>query len=369
MKKKILFFGKLPPPYIGPSFATRVILESKLTSEFNIIHFDTSHHSSLELIGKKNIKNLIFPFYLYARFIKKLFQINPDIVYMPSQQSTITYLRDLPFILISKIFNIKIICHLRGGYFLNWYNESSELTKWLIRKVQKLIDGQIVLGDNLKKLYEPFMEKNKIFVIPNGGDFDFTNVKISNEKLIKILFLGNMIKTKGVIDFIKAAQRIDKKYKNNLIFQLAGEHYDCENEINNLIKSSIDSRIEYLGLITGDEKKSILANSDIFVFPTYYRNEGHPWVIVEALAAGLPIISTDRGAIIESVIENFNGYIVNPQSPKQLANKIIKLVDNESLRNQMANNSKEIYKEKFTLTNLVTNFSKVFNSVLSKSHI
>ena len=82
----------------------------------------------------------------------------------------------------------------------------------------------------------------------------------------------------------------------------------------------------------------------------YYRNEGHPWVIVEALAAGLPIISTDRGAIIESVIDGYNGYIVNPKRPKEIAEKIIKLTDDKDLRDQMSINSLNVYKEKFTST-------------------
>jgi len=62
-----------------------------------------------------------------------------------------------------------------------------------------------------------------------------------------------------------------------------------------------ETSVHVVGPVVGTQKFELLSSSDIFVFPTYYPPEGHPWVIVEALAAGLPIISTDQGAITESV--------------------------------------------------------------------
>ena len=97
MKKTILFFGKLPPPYIGPAFATQVIFESKLKERYNLIHFDLSHHKNMSQLGKLSLSNLLYAFSQYYRFITNMIKIKPDIVYIPSQQTTIAYLRDIPF--------------------------------------------------------------------------------------------------------------------------------------------------------------------------------------------------------------------------------------------------------------------------------
>ncbi len=364
MKKTILFFGKLPPPYIGPSFATKVIIESSLKERYNLIHFDLSHHKNMSELGKISISNVLYAFRQYYRFIKYIIKIKPDVVYIPSQQTTIAYLRDIPFFLITKFFKSKLVCHLRGGYFLNWYNESNFVVKIIIRCTQKLVDGQIVLGFNLKPLFEPFMDKSKIYVIPNGGNFTYDGLKIFNEEKVKILYLGNLIKSKGILDFIYSGINLPEKYRNKIIFQIVGAHVDCKNIINEILSSEKDIKFENLGILSGKEKRKVLANADIFIFPTYYRNEGHPWVIVEALAAGLPIISTDIGAITESVIDGYNGYIVAPKSPKQITEKIIKLINNKNLINQMSANSLNIYNKKFTEKRLVDNFSSVFNEVL-----
>ncbi len=362
MKKTILFFGKLPPPYIGPSFATELILKSELKNIFRLIHFDISHHSSIKQLGSINLTNIIFPFLLSYRLIKVLRTEKPDIVYIPSQQSALPFIRDSLFIFIVKCFKNKIVCHLRGGYFIKWYNETNFVMKLIIRVVQKFIDVQIVLGDNLKYMYEPFMAKEKIFSIPNGGNFNYNGLRKREDEKVNILFLGNFIKAKGIIDFLKASINLGD-YNENINIEIVGSHVDCRDEINDLIKNNKNLSIKNYGVLSGREKKIILANADIFVFPTYYRNEGHPWVIIEAMAAGLPIISTDTGAIIESVIDNYNGFIIPKKNQKELTKKILSLVASKDLRLKMGNNSRKLYLEKFTEDVLVKNFVKVFQNI------
>ena len=158
------------------------------------------------------------------------------------------------------------MCHLRGGYFLSWYNESNFLVKIIIRLTQKLIDAQIVLGFNLIPLFEPFMDKNKIHVIPNGGNFIYEDLKISKKGKVKILFLGNFIKSKGILDFIHSGINLPKNYKNKLIFQIVGDHVDCENEINDILNSKLNVKFENLGILSGKEKRKNIGKCRYFYF-------------------------------------------------------------------------------------------------------
>ncbi|MBK7855969.1 MAG: glycosyltransferase [Bacteroidetes bacterium] len=102
------------------------------------------------------------------------------------------------------------------------------------------------------------------------------------------------------------------------------------------------------GPVKGDKKFKIFSEADIFVFPTYYRNEGHPWVTVEAMAAGLPVISTDHAAISESVHDGQNGFLVEKKNVKQLAEKIAILAADKSLRDKMGAESRRIYLDNLT---------------------
>lgn len=365
MKKTILFFGKVPPPYIGPAIATRIILNSNLNDFYKIFHFNTSHHRNFKDLGKFSFTNIITPFILYFRLIYNIILKQPDIIYIPSQQTTIAYLRDIPFFILTKLFRVKLVCHLRGGYFLEFYNESNIIMKFVINNVQKLVDAQIVLGYNLINLYKPFMPIKKIYVVPNGGDYDYELKKNNNRNKINILFLGNLIREKGIIDFLDSRNYFPKEFLNNILYQFAGNHNDCKDEIDNFITGASDTQIKYYGPVSGEQKLKLLSEADIFVFPTFYRNEGHPWVIVEALAAGLPIISTDRGAILESVIDGYNGFIVEPNNPKEISIKILNLINDKDLRIKMGKNSLSLYKKKYTQANLINNLKNVFDNVIN----
>ena len=117
--------------------------------------------------------------------------------------------------------------------------------------------------------------------------------------------------------------------------------------------------------VSGNEKFKALGKANVFVFPPN-APEGHPWVIVEAMAAALPIISTNQGAIIESVIDGENGFIVPSQSPNDLASAIKKLILDKELREKMGAMSKTLYEQKFTEGKMVANFTHVFNQLIAK---
>ena len=81
------------------------------------------------------------------------------------------------------------------------------------------------------------------------------------------------------------------------------------------------------------------------------------------MASGLPVISTDQGAIIESVIDQENGFIVPTHSPDVIAEKLQLLITDHALRAKMGKRSREFYLSKFTETKMVENFSAAFSAV------
>jgi glycosyltransferase involved in cell wall biosynthesis len=298
----------------------------------------------------------------------------PAMVYIPISQTTIGYLRDSIFIVISKLFKRKVICHLRGGNFKNWYDSASSLTQLFVRKIHALVDGQIVLGEKLISLFSEITPREKIFVVPNGRNYHFENKKMemleheTNKKDINILFLSNFVETKGYKDVLHTVKGIAENYKN-LEYVFVGswmrdkDRIECEQYIEDM---NIVKFAKFIGPITGKDKTRLLQEADIFVFPTYYPPEGHPWVIVEAMAAGLPIISTDQGAITESVIDSVNGFIVEKKNPQQIADKIKLLIENPELRRKMGKESRRLYEEKFTEEKMVERLKEAFNKVLSQ---
>jgi glycosyltransferase involved in cell wall biosynthesis len=367
-KVKIVLLGKLPPPYIGPAVATEILLKSKIADRYHLFHLDTSDHRDINTLGAFDLKNIVLPFWQYGKLMFKIIRNRPQAVYIPSAQTTVAFLRDVPFILTAKFFRRKVICHLRGGNFKNWYNSIRKLTRWLVRHVQKMVDAQIVLGDCLVDMYADMMPREKIFVVPNGGDFPIAKRiedKNNNAKKVRILFLANFIKTKGVLEVLHAAPEVLSDFPD-VEFIFAGSWRDKETQsiFIEFLSDHPELPITVMPPISGSEKFKLLASADFFVFPTYYSNEGHPWCILEAMASGLPVISTDQGAIRETVIDGGNGFLIEKENAGAVAEKIKALLADPKLREKMGRESRRIYEENFTEAKMVERMSIAFDSVL-----
>jgi len=364
-KKKVLFLSPLPPPYMGPTIATRIILDSALQNEFTLIHLDTSDHRELDHLNKIDFRNIYLAIKHGIVLCGLIVTRMPDLVYIPISQSTVGYIRDSAYIVLSKIFGRKVICHLRGGNFKNWYDSSNPLFRWYIRSIHSLIDGQIVLGEKLSGLFQGIIPPNKIYVVPNGKKEQYPYIRKCTNNKIRIVCLSNMIREKGLLQVLDAVPKVYNKYGKQVEFVFAGKWLD--DEMKTIFDEFCDRDgffpVKAIGPIFGSSKNNLLLSSDIFVF-TPTQEEGHPWVIIEAMVAGLPIIATDRGAITESVIDGKNGFIVEKNNSSQIAEKIKLLVDNPAQRKRMGEESRRLYTENFTEDKMVNRLSHAFHSVL-----
>ena len=99
--------------------------------------------------------------------------------------------------------------------------------------------------------------------------------------------------------------------------------------------------------MTGAEKADLLASSAFLLFPPV-EPEGHPRVVLEAMASGLPVIATDRGAIAETVIDGECGYVLPDPVPSELAERMARLLDDPELRSSMGRAARDRYLARFT---------------------
>ena len=346
---------------MGPAIATQILLNSDLKNRYDLVHFDITINKTIKTQEVLSLKKVFQSFNLYIIYWKTVRKEKPDLVFMSSfSQSVIGFYKDIPYLLIPWLYNTKVIGQLRGSNFKNLMNSTNLLNAGIMRWVLRKIDGIVVLGNNLKYIFSDIVQAEKIFVVPNGANYSFPEVKKTNEK-INVLYLANMYKTKGVHSVVDAAIKLNNP---NCSFTFAGGWRSDEKFKEDLTRKIDESNLDITVLppVSGSKKFELFAKADIFVFPPI-APEGHPWVLVEAMAAGLPIISTDQGAIIESVIDRENGFIVSPNSPDQIAEKLQLLIDNKEMRKEMAAKSKYFHTEKFSEDRMVENFSAVFDKV------
>ncbi len=364
MKKPVvLLLGKLPPPYMGPSIATEIILKSSLNKSYTLIHLDTKAYDDLKELGEWSFKKLKRNLAIYRNMHRLLKKNKPEIVWIPISQTTTGFLKDAVFIWMASFSGAKTLLHLRGSNFKKWIDQTSVFTSWFVKKTLKRCRGIIVLGNNLRYIFQPYFNDENIYVVPNGADYIIPTVTKDEDK-VQLLYLANLQSSKGIEDVLQAIVLLPEEWKDKYHLNIIGT-WRKESTKSFCLQLIKDHRLNVTihPPEVSSEKLRFLAESDIFVFPPR-EPEGHPWVIVEALAAGLPVISTDQGAIIESVIHNKNGFIVPSVAPAEIAERLAELINNPDLRQRMARESRIHYLNSFTEEKMVNRLVSTFEHVL-----
>jgi glycosyltransferase involved in cell wall biosynthesis len=362
-KPSVLILGKLPPPLMGPAIATEIILQSDLRHQFDLHHFDTRINAEVADMGKFRWDKIRRIRALYARFSQTLNHVQPDLVLVPIAQTTAGFLKDLPFIRMASKSGAKVVAQLRGSEFRTWFDKLDPLLKNMVKAGLEKLDGVIVLGENLRGLFQGLVSDEKIFVVANGADYRFPQRRTH---VVNVLYLANYLPGKGIREVLDAAVRVKEHHR------LRFDFYGYGSWDNPSYRKECLQRIErypnfYLNKsISGDAKWQALADADVFVF-TPNAPEGHPWSVVEASAAGLPIVSTDRGAIRQNVINGKNGFLLEHPDPESIAGKLALLIDNKDLRVRMGEASRSIYEERFTAKSMSDAMNEVFTSILNRT--
>lgn len=367
MKTKILVVGPTPPPYHGVSVSFKVLLSSSLTEIFDITHLDIADRRGIQHVNNPDLYDVLI-------FCKQLFQlvilvnkIKFNIAYFAISQSKIGFIRDSLFIWLCSLFGIKIIIHLHGGNFGIWYNNLAGIIKNYVKLTFYRINYAIVLGKVLKENFLSLVAEDKIFVVPNGiGECQFKNKKNEAKinRIFRILYLGTLNPKKGVSVLLKAIPLILKK-NQDINFNFTGEWVSDEYKsriLNFVSKNNLEKFITFTGQLTGKEKDRAFQSADLFVFPGI-QQEGQPLVVIEAMAAGLPVIYTDRGCLRETVINGINGLEVKIDDVSDLAEKILWIVKRPNEIERMGKKSRERYEELFTAKNFVYNMIETFKSI------
>ncbi|MES2519123.1 MAG: glycosyltransferase family 4 protein [Bacteroidota bacterium] len=361
-KIRILIIGPLPLPLNGCSLSNKILLNwfVKAKKPFSFIDTNTNQISSQQ--GDK------FSFFKSITFFQKYIQlykiVGSDIIYMTPGLTFYGILKYAPFILLCQIVKKKYVIHIHGNNFDSNYKIQQYIKQKIwYRLISKASQG-IVLSESLLPNLTLFLPIDKISIVKNFVTDNLINSYFQPKKTdkLRILFLSNLIVEKGFVDILDALIILkEKEIRFNAIF--AGK---IDTQIFESVKNKFDflkDSVSYIGIVEGNEKKNVLVESNIFILPTYYKIEGQPISILEAMATGNIIITTRQGGI-EDIVSNDNGYFVDKKSPISIADTLEQI--NSNLQNEIDakafTNYKKI-KNSFTEELFFNNILNIFNKL------
>jgi len=230
-------------------------------------------------------------------------------------------------------------------------------------------DSIIVLSENMKKMFdfEPKLYL-KIKVVKNGlpWNIDSKELKakelpLNNDLPIKIIFLSNLIESKGYLAVLEATSILVNEYGYNIKTDFCGEfiqYHDAERFTllskakeyfyEFIAKNNLANHINYHGIVEVEKKKELLKEAHFFVLPTNYINEGQPISIIEAMAYSCVVLTTDYRGISEMITNYKSGVYVKINNPSRIAFEIHKLIQNPIEYQRISSNAHQNYLRNYT---------------------
>jgi len=358
---RILYFIKVPPPVTGAALMNKRINESEyLRSKFEIRSICISYSKDVNDLGKIRLNKFLVFINTLIRLVRELLFYKPKFVYFQISPLNISFLRDLCYIFIIRLFFVKITYHIRGQGI------SKQSKKWIYKVLYKFAfyKSEIICLSNLLTYDIKPVYKGKIHIVNNGiPDFAKEQKRLIENDVVQLLFFSNLILSKGVLEFVSILKSLKQKGINYKAKIVGANGNISAVELKDIIAANdLTEVVSVLGPMYNENKKKILFESDILVFPT--NNDAFPGVIIEAMQFGLPVVSTIEGAIPEIIRHEQTGYVIEKKNIEEFSFVLEKLIKDKELRLKMGKASRERYLNHFTFDKFEQNISQTFKNII-----
>lgn len=345
---KILIIGPLPNPVNGCSLANQTFLAYlKNQGKFQISTINTNTDPNIQGVQGKFGWKKFFSFISVYFEIFKIFAAKQ--VYITPGQSFWGVLKYAPFILLAYILKKPIIFHLHGNYLGTQYLLLSGIKKSIFKFLVSRSSAGIVLSHSLRDNFKDILPQNKIYIVENFANNELISYEVvqKNKHQLKLLWLSNLMAEKGILDFLDALILLNNRGVRFEV-KLAGKIEEgLQDDIYQKL-NAIGEAAEYLGTVYGEQKKAQLLEANVFVFPTYYTMEGQPIALIEAMATGNIIVTTDHAGIPD-IVNSDNGYLLQPRDVTGLANQLESISQNLDQNVEKFSQHNQVYvKHNFT---------------------
>lgn len=303
------------------------ILSSRICDEFEL-EFIESQAEDLMGFGK-----LMLAFSAASKAVAHMILRRPAILYIHVGSNASLY-REPLFALAARVFRIPSVAHFHAGdvdeYLAAQPRAGRSFVSFAIGSCRKLI---AVSADSARKLAR-LAPASEIVTIPNAiraKALDFPAERFKGRKAPhRILFVGAMGKLKGERDLADAI-RILAATRDDLRVTFLG--FGGDDFRNYCRKIGIDRFVEFIGPVSAAERTEHFERADIFCLPTYA--EAMPMSVIEAMAAGLPVVSTTVGGIPELISNGREGVLLTPGDAVKLADCLERLLGDDAMRLEM----------------------------------
>lgn len=278
-------------------------------------------------------------------------------------------LRDYVALICASLFargRVRKVVALHGSVFTEWPTNS--LNAQLLRSVIRYVGCVTCVGSlHRQALINLGVPSGKIEIVPNTCEYDgieesdVTERQASSDQPLECLFLSSLTDTKGYPEYLEALEMIGSVDGAPIHAVLCGpimidayrKRFETYDEAKAWIERKVASinesdrvQAEWIPGARGSEKKALFEQAQIFVLPTQYPVEAQPLAVIEAMAHGCAIVTTDAGELL-STVNDESAIILSAPTPDSIKQSIISLAEDEQLRLRLSQAALNQFKLKF----------------------
>jgi glycosyltransferase involved in cell wall biosynthesis len=318
----VLLLGPHRAAVSGVSTHLNLLMESSLGEDFELVHFQVGSEGRDEGPISRLARLAISPFALFATILFR----QVALVHVNTSLNTRAYWRDLAYLFIAKLLRARVVYQVHGGKLPHEFCAGKPLLTRFLRWSLRLPDLVLVLAQVELDAYRIFVPEQELVRLPNGIDTRpfarVPTVRTRAEYPLRLVYIGRLDRDKGLYEALQGL-RLACELGVDARLIVAGRGPE-EGRLRRYAQAlGIAARAAFIGPVFGDEKVKILATADLMILPSYA--EGLPYALLEAMAAGIPVIATPVGAIPDVVTPNTHGLLVPPRDGRAIAQALVKL--------------------------------------------
>ncbi|XES77518.1 MAG: glycosyltransferase family 4 protein [Candidatus Bathyarchaeia archaeon] len=251
----------------------------------------------------------------------------------------------------------------------NWFLRFFE--NGMLKRAQKIIAVSHFTKWELTHYYK--IPANKIRVIHNGVDTKKFHPAADKRKIKKalgfnpdapaIVSVGRLYARKGLFTLIESIPAVVKRFpKAKFIISGKGQSDEMKKLLTHAEKLGVKNNMIFTGYTPDKDLPKLYQAADVFAFSTFY--EHHPFAVLEALASGLPVVTTNVGGIHETIVDGKNGFMCQPFNAEQFSNRILYLLEHPAAAGEMGAQARKTIEEQLDWRIVVKEAMKVYEEVL-----
>ncbi len=359
--------GQTPPPYNGQSLMIEALVRKPMPG-VERRHVRMSYSSAMEDMGRVHGRKILHLFTVIGRALWEIAWFRPDLVYYPpAGPKLVPVIRDVVTLLAIRPFCRAIVFHFEAGGISELWPRGlrSSLLVRLFRRAFFHPDGAVMLAPS-NPPDGRVLEARRVHYVPNGiddlGDRIAELRNACDRDRPRVLFVGVMLESKGVLVLARAAKRL---WEQGLEFDLVFVGSSTP-EIARSVRETCEpfgASLRLTGVLTGDAKWRQYACAEVFCFPTYFESEAMPVVCLEAMMSGLPVVSTRWRGVPDVVVDGQTGVLVEPRDEAACADALERLLRDRDLAARMGHSGRERFLAEFNMDRYLGRMRSVFVEV------